>query len=66
MAAENLQQSILEFLNATRSVKKLCRGCGAVMKDEQVAIFYDGQSWEFPFPVCVKCHPLKPGLSYDA
>jgi hypothetical protein len=64
MAAENLNQSILEFLNATRSAK--CRGCGMVMKDQNVAFFCDGQSWEFTFPVCLNCHPVEPGPSYDA
>jgi hypothetical protein len=58
MASETLHGSILEFLNSTRSKKRIARcHCGAAMEYQDTTFFYDGQSWEVKLPVCRKCHP---------
>jgi len=65
MAPENLHESVLEFLDSERSLKKRiprCH-CGGTMEYQNTTFFYDGASWEVELPVCRKCHPMASHVS---
>jgi hypothetical protein len=58
MPPETLHDSIVNFLNSSKSKERVARClCGAVLEPRYTTFFYDGQSWEIVLQVCVKCNP---------
>ena len=54
-----LAVAIIDFLNSasTRSSLICCPECGSVLEYGDCTFFYEGQTWEIPLPICVKCLP---------
>jgi hypothetical protein len=54
-----LPRAIIEFLNSASAqpVKKNCPDCGTDLRNRDCTFFYEGQTWEIPLLICVKCHP---------
>lgn len=69
--ADTFQQTIADFLNSARSASfatdnSVCETCGSAVEYRPFAFFYQGQSWEVCLPVCAKCQPSAPLLTYEA
>jgi hypothetical protein len=52
-------QAFIEFVNcgSTHWAATSCPACGTGLKYRDCTFFYEGQTWEIPLPICVKCHP---------
>jgi hypothetical protein len=52
-----LSVAIIDFLHAasTRSSMICCPECGSLLEYGNCTFFYEGQTWEIPLPICVKC-----------
>ena len=70
--AEHLCNAIVEFLNSaiaeagTASAMVFCHKCGSAVDYRMSTFFYEGQTWEVPLPICVKCHPILRVCTHDA
>ena len=53
-------QAFIEFVNSasTHWATNSCPACGTELKYRDCTFFYEGQTWEIPLPICVKCHPI--------
>ena len=53
-------QAFIEFVNsATTPWAAISRpACGTALKYRDCTFFYEGQTWEIPLPICVRCHPI--------
>jgi hypothetical protein len=54
-----LSVAIIDFLHSasTRSSMTCCPECGSQLEYGDCTFFYEGQTWEIPLPICVKCLP---------
>ena len=52
-----LSVAIIDFLHSasTRSCMICCPECGSLLEYGDCTFFYEGQTWEIPLPICVKC-----------
>jgi hypothetical protein len=52
-----LSVAIIDFLHSasTRSCMICCPECGSLLEYGGCTFFYEGQTWEIPLPICVKC-----------
>jgi hypothetical protein len=53
-------QAFIEFVNSasTHWAANACPACGTELRYRDCTFFYEGQTWEIPLPICVKCHPI--------
>jgi len=53
-------QAFIEFVNSASTpwAAISCPACGTALKCRDCSFFYEGQTWEIPLPICVKCHPI--------
>jgi hypothetical protein len=51
------RKTIKKFLDSVADSKTSgsCPTCGSPLKIRQAVFYYDGQAWEVPLPVCLKC-----------
>jgi hypothetical protein len=67
MAPENLNGTIIDFLNSASTTKKLTRCiCGTMREHRETTFFYNGQSWEAELPVCPNCSGPRLAPTHDA
>jgi hypothetical protein len=54
-----LSVAIIDFLDSasTRPSMTCCPECGSQLEYGDCTFFYEGQTWEIPLPICVKCLP---------
>ncbi|MFZ1050312.1 MAG: hypothetical protein WBP65_03750 [Candidatus Sulfotelmatobacter sp.] len=68
--SENLvSKAFIEFLNTVSvpSTTKCCPGCGTELGNLNRPFFFEGQTWQIPLQICVKCHPIEQvAPPYDA
>jgi hypothetical protein len=52
-----LPSAIIDFLRSAsiRSSMTCCPECGSLLEYGDCTFFYEGQTWEIPLPICVKC-----------
>jgi hypothetical protein len=70
MVHDSVHKSISKFLNSAKASRRAgdtrC-ACGSTMTPQYTTFFYDKQSWEVIFRVCLKCHPeTHVPISHDA
>jgi hypothetical protein len=66
--SDKIHQTVLEFLDSTRSRIKPathCR-CGSIMKYRDITFFYNNRMWEVHLPFCPKCSRSPQSLPFDA
>jgi hypothetical protein len=68
---DSLQQSIWDIFHPVDGSSfapdnSVCENCDSVVEYRPFTFFYQGQSWEVCLPVCEKCQPSAPLLTYEA
>jgi hypothetical protein len=57
LASADIIRSIRELLDhaSTLAVNERCPSCNAWMKYSVGTFYYDGETWDVPFPFCPDC-----------
>lgn len=60
MSENPVTKAFIEFLNtgSTHWAANACPDCGSKLEYRNCTFFFEGQTWEIPLPLCVKCHPI--------
>jgi hypothetical protein len=71
MSENPVSKAFIEFLNtaSTHWASNTCPDCGSrLVEYRECTFFFEGQTWQIPLPLCVKCHPIAQvsAPSYDA
>jgi hypothetical protein len=63
-----LTGTIIESLHSASrsSATDHCSDCGSDLEYRDCTFFYEGQTWEIPLPICVKCYPTAEVPTDDA
>jgi hypothetical protein len=61
-------QAFIEFVSSASTpwATNSCPDCGTELKYRDYTFFYEGQTWEIPLPICVKCHPITHVATHQA
>jgi hypothetical protein len=62
MREKLVSKAFIEFLNTASTLwaANSCPDCGSRLEYRNCTFFFEGQTWEIPLPLCVKCHPISP------
>jgi hypothetical protein len=60
MTENPISKAFIQFLNTASNhwAANACPGCGLSLEYRNCTFFFEGQTWEIPLPLCVKCHPI--------
>ena len=61
MREKLVSKAFIEFLNtvSVSSTTKSCTVCGIELGNLNRTFFFEGQTWQMPLPICVKCYPIE-------
>jgi ribosomal protein S27AE len=56
----DLRRTVIDFLNSagTSLATVTCPDCGSGVEYRKTTFFYEGLTWDIPFPMCPKCNPV--------
>jgi hypothetical protein len=69
MREKLVSKAFVDFLNtiSVHSTTKYCPVCESRLDYQECTFFFEGQTWEIPLPLCVKCHLIEQAApSYEA